>query len=103
MQARSAKAKGQRAVKDVQSAILKYFPDLTSDDVTVTPSGVNGVDLKLSSEAKTKIPFAIEVKNQERLNIWEALKQAESHVTGRNTDFSLSKKLEQSLRSARNK
>ncbi len=82
MQARSAKAKGQRAAKEVQSAILEHFPDLTTDDVTVTPSGVNGVDIHLSSKAKAEIPFAIEVKNQERLNIWEALNQAESHVTG---------------------
>ncbi len=83
MRARSAKAKGQRAAKEVQVTILNFFPDLTQDDVTVTPSDVNGVDLHLSSKAKAEIPFAIEVKNQERLNIWEALKQAKSHVTGK--------------------
>ncbi len=65
----------------MQTIILNYFPDLTPDDVTVTPSGVNGVDLHLSSIAKELIPMVFEVKNQERLNIWEALKQAKSHVT----------------------
>ncbi len=38
--------------------------------------GVNGVDIQLSPAAKKLIPYSIECKNQEKLSIWSALKQA---------------------------
>ena len=85
MNARSAKAKGQRAAKEVQSVLLQVFTELTNDDIRVTPVGVNGPDIQLSSKGKEVIPLAIEIKNQEKLNVWEALKQAEGHVEERET------------------
>ena len=45
----------------------------------MTPSGVNGPDLILSPYAKLFIRFAWECKNVEKLNIWQAIKQAEGH------------------------
>jgi hypothetical protein len=78
----SAKAKGRRACKDVVDLILSHFPELTEKDVTVTPSGVTGVDVQLSQRAFDLLPFAIECKNTESLNIWNALEQAKSHVKG---------------------
>jgi len=47
--------------------------------------GESGCDVKLSSAAKAKFPFAVECKNQENLNIWAALRQAEDHATKSNT------------------
>ncbi len=80
MNIRSSKAKGQRAAKEVQERLLAHCSELSKDDVRVTPGGVNGADIQLSSKGKEILPFAWEVKNQERLNIWGALQQAESHV-----------------------
>lgn len=82
MKTSSAKAKGRRACKEVVDLILSSFPDLTELDVRVTPSGVTGVDVQLSQKAFDLLPFAIECKNTETLNIWKALEQARSHVKG---------------------
>ena len=79
MKTSSAKAKGRRACQVVAQYILSSFPSLTPKDVTVTPSGVTGVDVQLSQKAFDMFPFCIEVKNQEKLNVWAALEQAVSH------------------------
>lgn len=84
MKTSSAKAKGRRACAEAREEILKYFPSLHPDDIQVTSSGANGEDLKLSPAARVKLPVAIEVKNQESISIWEALKQADSHAQGKN-------------------
>lgn len=47
--------------------------------------GESGCDVKLSSAAKAKFPFAVECKNQENLNIWAALRQAEDHASKSDT------------------
>jgi hypothetical protein len=41
--------------------------------------GESGEDIKLSPAARKKIPYSFECKNQERLNIWSSLKQAEDN------------------------
>jgi hypothetical protein len=40
--------------------------------------GCTGEDVWLSDRAQAFFPYAVEVKNTEKLSIWEALKQAES-------------------------
>jgi hypothetical protein len=82
MRTSSAKAKGRRACQEVVDLILSSFPGLTELDVSVTPSGVTGVDVKLSQRAFDALPFAIECKNTESIQIWQALEQAKSHVKG---------------------
>lgn len=62
--------------------ILKWFPDLSPDDIRVTSSGATGEDLLLSPAASQAIPLVVECKNVERLNIWDALKQAKGHAEG---------------------
>ena len=79
MKTQSAKAKGRRAAQNLRLKLLLKFPELEPDDIRVTPSGVNGPDLQLSPKAQKLFPFNIEVKNQERLNIWAALKQCLNH------------------------
>lgn len=85
MKVKSAKAKGRRAAAELQRLLLKTFPQLESGDIRVTPSGVQGEDLQLSPKAREVLPFAFEVKNKERLNIWDAFKQSKNHVEGSNS------------------
>ena len=80
MRIRSAKNKGQRASREVRQKLLEWFMDLEEDDIVVTPSGVNGSDLHLSPNSKKLLPFSFEIKNQERLNIWAAIKQAQGNA-----------------------
>ncbi len=79
MKTSSAKSKGRRACSEVKNLLHKYAPALQDGDVQVTPSGVTGVDLYLSPAALQVYPFAIESKNQEKIAIWAALEQSESH------------------------
>jgi hypothetical protein len=79
MRTSSAKAKGRRACQEVVDLLLSRFPELTELDVRVTPSGCTGVDVQFSQRAQDLLPFAIECKNTESINIWAALSQAESH------------------------
>jgi len=75
----SAKAKGRRLCQSVVDLLLAAFDTLQPDDLIVTSSGATGEDIRLSPLARQKFPFSVECKNQEKLNIWEALKQAESN------------------------
>lgn len=76
MRPQSAKAKGRRLQQEVRDALLAAFPGLQPDDIRSTSMGAGGEDLQLSPAARDKVPFSIECKNTERLNVWDALKQA---------------------------
>ncbi len=45
---------------------------------------MSGEDIVLSPAAKKVIPYSFECKNQERLNLWKSLEQAESNCEDRN-------------------
>ena len=45
--------------------------------------GMSGEDIVLSPAAKKVIPYSFECKNQERLNLWKSLEQAESNCEDR--------------------
>ena len=45
--------------------------------------GMSGEDIVLSPAAKRVIPYSFECKNQERLNLWKSLEQAESNCEDR--------------------
>ena len=45
--------------------------------------GMSGEDIVLSPAAKRVIPYSFECKNQERLNLWSSLNQAESNCEDR--------------------
>lgn len=77
MNTSSAKAKGRRLQQRVAELIRIMF-GLAEDDVSSTPMGVSGEDIKLSPAARKHFPFSVECKNTEKLNIWSALEQAES-------------------------
>lgn len=80
MRTSSAKAKGRRLCARIRELLYSYAPDLKPGDIEITSSGATGEDLKLSPAARQIYPMAIECKNQESLNIWKALAQAESHL-----------------------
>ena len=76
MKTSSAKSKGRRLQQLVVQKLLDKFKQLTERDMQSTPMGCTGDDIKLSETAYKMFPYSVECKNQERLNIWDALKQA---------------------------
>ena len=79
MKSRSAKNKGKRLQNTVRDILLETFKQLEPDDIRSAIMGDSGEDIKLSPAARKIIPYSIECKNQEKLNIWEALNQAEEN------------------------
>jgi|TARA_Y100001937_G_C7027672_1_gene288554 hypothetical protein len=79
MRSRSRKNKGKRLQNKVRDILLEAFQDLEQDDIRSAIMGESGEDIKLSPAARKLIPYSIECKNQEKLNIWEALSQAEEN------------------------
>ena len=79
MKTRSAKNKGKRLQNNIRDILLENFTELEPDDIKSTTMGESGEDIQLSPAARKLIPYAIEYKNKEKLNIWESLKQAESN------------------------
>ncbi len=79
MTPRSAKAKGRRLQAEVAAAIAAAL-GLPPQDVRPAAGGENGADVKLSAEAARRFPFSVECKNCERLNLWQALHQAEANA-----------------------
>lgn len=79
MKNRSLKQKGKRAVLEVRALLLKQAAHLDATDIIKPIGSRSGPDLSLSAKAKESYPFTFEVKNQEKINIWEAIEQSESH------------------------
>ena len=80
MKPRSAKNKGKRLQNTVRDLILEKFNSkLEPDDVRSITMGDSGEDILLSPTARRLFPFSVECKNQEKLNIWSALEQAEEN------------------------
>ena len=79
MKSRSAKNKGKRLQNDVRDLLLETFNQLEPDDIKSAIMGESGEDIKLSPAARKLIPYSFECKNQEALNIWSSLEQAETN------------------------
>ena len=79
MKPRSAKNKGKRLQNKVRDLILEKFTQLEPDDVRSITMGDSGEDILLSPAARRVFPFSVECKNQEKLNIWSSLEQAEGN------------------------
>ena len=78
MRTQSAKAKGRR--------LQQWFRDLLIDklrihkeDIESRSMGAGGEDLIMARAARQKFPYSIECKNQEKINIWESYKQADTN------------------------
>jgi hypothetical protein len=79
VKSRSAKNKGKRLQNIVRDVLLETFNTLEPDDIKSAVMGDSGEDIQLSPAARKLIPYSIECKNQEKLNIWGALEQAEKN------------------------
>lgn len=79
MTPQSAKSKGRIAQQAVASR-LRAVTGLPEADICSRPMGSQGPDIMMSSKALEKIPYAIEVKKQESLNVWKAFEQAREHA-----------------------
>ncbi len=80
MKTSSGKAKGRRLQNKVRDVLLEHFSDkLEPDDIRTAIMGETGEDIKLSPAARRLIPYSFECKNQEKLNIWSSLEQADEN------------------------
>jgi hypothetical protein len=67
-------------LQDAVSLFLySAFPSLRPGDIKPAIMGESGEDIILSPVARDFIPYSFECKNQERLNLWDSLKQAEEN------------------------
>lgn len=80
MKTRSAKAKGRRLVQQLKETLLAYAPDLSPDDIYSPTTSQPGRDLFFSPRAQSIYNYAVECKNVEKLNVWDAYAQAKTHV-----------------------
>jgi hypothetical protein len=78
MRTQSCKAKGRKLQQYVANKIKEHF-FLPDADVKSLPMGSQGADVWLSTTARECFPFDIECKAQEKLNIWDAFKQAKEY------------------------
>jgi len=80
---RSAKNKGARFQKEVAAYLseLTGIPFEKDGDIDVRTMGNSGTDIILRGKACEKIPFSIECKNVEKLNLWAAWEQANNNST----------------------
>jgi hypothetical protein len=79
MRPQSAKAKGRRFQQFVRDLLLRAAESLEEDDIRSTSMGASGEDILFSPAARKIYPYSIECKNVERLNIWDAIKQAKDN------------------------
>lgn len=76
------KAKGRRMQQYVRDCFRQIFKEqLEPEDIESRPMGNSGADIILTPAARKLIPFDMEVKNSEKINIWSATKQAENNKT----------------------
>jgi len=73
------KAKGRRLQNKVRELLIEKF-DFHPDDIKTAVMGESGEDIRLAHSARKKFPFSVECKNQEKLNIWSSLEQAEDNA-----------------------
>jgi hypothetical protein len=82
MKTASCKAKGRRLQAEIAQMISKVtcIPVEKDGEIEGRPMGQTGRDIILRGRAKELFCFhGIECKNSEKINIWEALAQAETH------------------------
>ena len=78
MKTQSRKAKGRRLQQKFMQLLIEKL-DIDPEDIESRSMGAGGEDLIMSKAARTKFPFSIECKIQERMNIWSAWEQANSN------------------------
>ena len=78
MKPQSAKAKGRRLQQQFRELLIEEL-GIHPEDIESRSMGAGGEDLIMPRAAREKFPYSIECKNVEKLNVWEAYKQAEEN------------------------
>ena len=78
MKPQSAKAKGRRLQQQFRELLIEEL-GIHPEDIESRSMGAGGEDLIMARAARQKFPYSIECKNVEKLNVWEAQKQAEEN------------------------
>ena len=78
MKTQSRKAKGRRLQQQFMQLLIEKL-DIDPEDIESRSMGAGGEDLIMSKAARTKFPYSVECKNQERLNIWQAWEQTNNN------------------------
>ena len=78
MKTSSAKAKGRKLQQWVRDLLIEKL-NVHPEDIESRSMGAGGEDLIMARAAREKFPMSIECKNQEKVNVWEAYKQAEDN------------------------
>ena len=75
MNTSSKKAKGRRLQKWFRELLIEKL-SIQEEDIESSSMGAGGEDLIMARSARERFPYSIECKNQEKVNLWEAYKQA---------------------------
>ena len=78
MKPQSAKAKGRRLQQQFRELLIEEL-GIHPEDIESRSMGAGGEDLIMARAARQKFPYSIECKNVEKLNVWEAYKQADEN------------------------
>ena len=78
MKTSSAKAKGRKLQQWMRNLLIEKL-EIHPEDIESRSMGAGGEDLIMARAAREKFPLSIECKNQEKVNVWEAYKQAEDN------------------------
>ena len=78
MKTQSAKAKGRKLQQWMRNLLIEKL-EVHPEDSESRSMGAGGEDLIMARAAREKFPMSIECKNQEKVNVWEAYKQAEDN------------------------
>ena len=78
MKPQSAKAKGRRLQQQFRELLIEEL-GIHPEDIESRSMGAGGEDLIMARAARQRFPYSIECKNVEKLNVWEAYKQAEEN------------------------
>jgi len=81
MKTSSAKAKGRKLQQWFRNLLVEEIA-LDPEDLESRPMGSGGEDIIMGRYSREQIPYSIECKNQEKVNVWEAYAQAEDNCKG---------------------
>ncbi len=73
------KAKGRILENKVRDDLVNFL-GIDPKDILSTPMSSAGCDIFLGVESRKRFPFGIECKNQEHLNIWDAINQLRDKI-----------------------
>ena len=78
MKTSSAKAKGRRLQQWVAKMLVEHL-GADEEDLESRPMGSSGEDIIMGKQTRQIFSYSVECKNQEKVNIWSAMEQAESN------------------------